>query len=295
MFADYVSNNPRLWDGIKIDRDTIYQLMEEFSLYYVFTADFYFNFRKKLKQHLPFFYSIKWVELENELFNLSTNLRFRNYMKKYIGQNMENRFANDTGSNVGSDFNHQNAKNDTSDTRDENGNTTGSSTGSDSRTRSETENTEKTTDTHSQNASRVAPQSIIGTGNFDNLFNWETATNIEESIGDTEEKGKRTFTGSEQGTNQNNTNGTSHNIINDILNNKMEQDSYGTYNQSTFKQSVNNLHNISQNLDAYITRDKELNQQAVKSINNIIDYLWKDNKSFDYLREKLKGCFVNIY
>ena len=121
--------------------------------------------------------------------------------------------------------------------------------------------TNSTNENHSndKSAHKETPMTTIGDGTLSDLFNWEDASNIDESK----------------------TNGGS-------------TDNSTTNDTATAKQ-LSKLLSVAKKFDTYNTNSKELNQQAVKSIENIVNYYFKQNKSFDYLIKKLKPCFVNVY
>ena len=215
--------NPYLFDNTGIDEDTIYLILGEFSLYYVYTEDFDFYFKQELRKHYPIYLKILNIETKEVINNLSTNIRFTQFADEVID----------------SSFTKQKGK-----TTNE----------SESKTNSSSENY-----SNDKSAHKETPMTTIGDGTLGGLFDWDDASNIDES----------------------NTNGGS-------------SDNSTTNETATAKQ-LSKLMSIAKKFNTYNTNSKELNQQAVLSIENIVSYYFKQNKSFDYLIKKLKPCFVNVY
>ena len=55
LFIDYCNLNPYLFDDTGIDESTIYLILGEFSLYYVYTEDFDIIFKQELRKHYPIY------------------------------------------------------------------------------------------------------------------------------------------------------------------------------------------------------------------------------------------------
>lgn len=223
LFIDYLNLNPYLYDDINIDADTIYLINSEFLLYYVYTKDFNFYFIQELKKHYPIYLNLLKLESRDELLNISTNIKFREFAEEVI----DNRFT----------------KSKSKTTADTIGNTKSNST----------------SNSGEKEASKTTPQTITSKGDFEDIFNWEDASAITQ--------------------NKNNS------TLEDTTDNT----------ENTKQKNLSKLYNLAKNFDTYNIKDKELNQQAIISIENIINYYFKKNKSFDYLIEKLKPCFVNVY
>lgn len=197
--------------------------MGEFNLYYVYTKDFDLIFKHELKKHYPIYRQILKAETKDEIWNLSTNIKFKEFADEIIDNS----------------FTHQKGK---------------TTTESESTT-----TTNSTSDSNDKDAHRETPMSAIGDGTLSSLFEWDDASYINES---------KTHSTNE-GTDKN--------------------------NENTLAKQMSKIYNIAKKFNTYNTNSKELNQQAVKSIINIVNYFYRNNKSFDYLIEKLKPCFVNVY
>lgn len=231
MFLDYLNFNPHLFDGIPIEENTIYFILDEFQLYYVFTDEFYFNFRKELKKNLMYYYKLLANEMREEVFNISTNTRFRKFCRGIAKQNFEKKyqqafqrannktdttdnFTNDNTSSTNGqqhggitrDGNKNGTTTDsgtaTTDTQDtENGTTSTSGTDSSSETSTGSTNNEN------KKANRQAPMSAIGDGDFEDLFeDWETASQIDEDTSDSTTRNTTTKSGTTSNNGSNNVN-----------------------------------------------------------------------------------------
>lgn len=229
LFVDYLNLNPHLYDELNIDNKTINLINLEFYLYYVYTENFYLIFRQELRKAYPIYLQILRTEMRQELFNLSTNIKYRNLADKRLDYNLS--------------INKQNIETKTNGKTDSNGSSVG------------------TNNNDVRTANKQLPLTSQG-GDFDELFEWDTATFINEE----DTSGRNTNTNSNTTTNE----------------------------QTQNQENINKLKNYIKNYNFENVNEKELNQQAVKSINSIINYLWEDNKAKDFLFKKLKKCFVLV-
>lgn len=163
LFVDYINICDVLYDGIEIDKNTIYLINSNFRLYNVEPQSFYFYFRNKLILILPQYYNMIKNEMRNELFNISNNINYRRLAEAKISN------AIDT------------AKRDNDFTR----------------TVKDTEDIDKTgkidydgsTTNQLRESFKESPMSIENNlGTFDNLFNWASSSNIKQNRNNIDEE-----------------------------------------------------------------------------------------------------------
>lgn len=145
LFTDYVNICDVLYDGINIDKNTIYMLNNNFSLYNVEPQSFYFYYRNKLIMILPTYYKMIENDTRKELLSISNNRNYRRLAQANIQK------ALNTNKNK-NEFN-----------RDESNDTTYN--GSDN--------------INNKEAYKESPMSVEAE-DFDSLFNWETSTSVKE-------------------------------------------------------------------------------------------------------------------
>ena len=250
IFSDYVNINQYLYDNIDIDLNTINSINNYFALEEVATETFDFYFRRDLSFALPRYYQLIKLEMEKDLLSIDNNLKYRRLAEAKI----QNKIDNEISKNK---YNNKTVV----DRNDETNDTTTNKT-----------DRETTTDTNDKIADKQTPMSILA-NNYDGLFNWQTATGINEKKNNTE------TTENVDGE----TKTTSTDKIDIITTDEAKNE-----NLKMLKGYLNNLNDIDE-------LENGRNILAVEAIEKITDYLFKNNTAFDYLKDKLKNNFIYIY
>ena len=153
LFGEFVGQNPTLYDGVNLDKATIDYINNYFYEYKVVTATFEQRFLNKLRKSVGIYNNLKGIELNEKVFDITTNVNLKDTTLKTIDRLKRNTIL------------------------DKSGDTTTYDTG----TTTTTDNNQYTPATNVRTATRVVPMN--SKGSFDELFEWEEhgATEVTES------------------------------------------------------------------------------------------------------------------
>lgn len=266
MFCDFQNECNFLYDEIDIDINTINFINEYFKFYDIDVKYFYDEFRNTLRLILPRYYQMLKLEIDNDITKIYNNIKFRRLCTAKSDDAIQNKFNKN---NKDKTYNETYENNDTYNDNNTNNNT-------------KTSNSTNTvnSDSNEKIANKQNPLSNEA-NDFDELFNWDTSTEVNET---NTENSDRTIA------NANETNNTTATI-----NHTGNNDGARNYTENEINKAHEDLRKIAKGLkdDEEITT--EINNLIVENINKIVDYLFKNNRSSDYLINNLKKCFVGIY
>lgn len=227
LFIDFLMYNIHLYDGLSIDNETVDFINNYFYLYYVDPEYFLINFRNELQLNLSSYYLLLKNEMREEILNISNNRQYVRLATAEIDKKIKT-----LNESIKNKYN------------------------------SESETKEDTTNiTKNKSANKVNPMSIEANGDFDDLFNWDTSTSIDE----------------DNGTNKSNTTNTF------------------TENSKNINDKKHIIKNIADGLKDTSILTEGATMLVVDAINTISNYIINDNnKARYYLIKKLKPCFINI-
>ena len=274
MFCDFQNECNYLYDDITIDENTINFINEYFKFYDIDVKYFYDEFRNTLRLILPRYYQMLKLEIDNDVTKIYNNIKFKRFCSAITDDTIQNKI-NKNNKDITYNENYtgdNNVSENATNTNTVNGNTTNSG------------NSNTNIDSDERNANKQNPLSNEA-DDFDELFNWETSTEINENVN--EENTRTTTSNNETRTQTDNGSNTLTRETTDEVNRN--------YAQNDINKAHEDLRKIAKGLkdDEEITT--EINNLIVENINKIVDYLFKNNRASDYLINNLKKCFVSVY
>ena len=274
MFCDFQNECDYLYDDITIDENTINFINEYFKFYDIDVKYFYDEFRNTLRLILPRYYQMLKLEIDNDVTKIYNNIRFKRFCSAITDDTIQNKI-NKNNKDITYNENY---------TGNNNVNENGTNTNTINGNTSSSGNSNTNIDSDERSANKQNPLSNEA-DDFDELFNWETSTEINENVN--EENTRTTTSNNETRTQTDNGSNTLTRETTDEVNRN--------YTQNDINKAHEDLRKIAKGLkdDEEITT--EINNLIVENINKIVDYLFKNNRASDYLINNLKKCFVSVY
>ena len=252
LFAYYVSWHPNLYAGVNLDKSTIDYINNYFYEYKVDSVNFHRHYLNALRHATPIYNNLKAIEFNKKVFDIITNKTVRKLAKTAIDNIQENGTINKNRHDSGTITDSGSVKQNTSE--------------------NQTNNKTINESNDSRNATKQLP--MKADGNFDDLFNWAGASNVNEIIDE----------------NENTENATMSNTANAMT--------YTGNTRTLATQITNEDTNALTKIQNAVGNDKEtletIGDQGVELIEKIWNYLIEP-KSIDYLIGELEEAFITVY
>lgn len=251
-FSFYLGWHPKLYEGVDLDSATIDYINNHFYEYDVDVVNFHRHFLNALRHATPIYNNLKAVEFNKKVFDIITNKSVR----KLAGSAIENLQENGQINKL----------------RNDTGTITDSGSTQDRNTESTTNKVKTTGDDNNKTATKELP--MRANGDFEELFDWNGASNVSES----DNKTLKIEDGNGQTSNDRNITATNTRTLATQITNT------DTNNLTKINNAVNN--------------DKEtierITGQGVDLIRKIWNYLITP-KAIDYLVSELEESFITVY